>query len=140
MQWATYRDASDQTSLSRIWGGIHPPIDDIKGRIIGNKIGKEAFNFANTYFTTSLATQGENEPQKLTISPNPVIENLFINTTITNLTRIDIYDVLGNKVFSKKIDSSNAVNLSSLNRGLYFVKIYTRNEKLHFVKKIILSN
>ena len=27
LQWATYRDASDQTSLSRIWGGIHPPID-----------------------------------------------------------------------------------------------------------------
>ena len=140
LQWATYRDASDQTSLSRIWGGIHPPIDDIKGRIIGNKIGKEAFDFANTYFTTSLAAQGENDPQNLTISPNPVIENLFINTTITNLTRIDIYDVLGKRVFSKEIDSSNAVNLSSLNRGLYFVKIYTRNEKLHFVKKIIKSN
>lgn len=25
LQWATYRDASDQCSLSRIWGGIHPP-------------------------------------------------------------------------------------------------------------------
>ena len=25
LQWATYRDAADQTSLSRIWGGIHPP-------------------------------------------------------------------------------------------------------------------
>ena len=24
LQWATYRDAADQTSLSRIWGGIHP--------------------------------------------------------------------------------------------------------------------
>ncbi|MEZ5022882.1 MAG: vanadium-dependent haloperoxidase [Chitinophagales bacterium] len=24
LQWATYRDASDQCSLSRIWGGIHP--------------------------------------------------------------------------------------------------------------------
>lgn len=140
LQWATYRDASDQTSLSRIWGGIHPPIDDIKGRIIGNKIGKEAFDFANTYFTTILATQSENDPQNLTISPNPVIENLFINTTITNLTRIDIYDVLGKRVFSKEIDSSNTVNLSSLNRGLYFVKIYTRNEKLNFVKKIIKSN
>ena len=35
LQWATYRDASDQTSLSRIWGGIHPPADDIPGRIIG---------------------------------------------------------------------------------------------------------
>ena len=32
LQWATYRDASDQTSLSRIWGGIHPPADDIPGK------------------------------------------------------------------------------------------------------------
>ena len=35
LQWATYRDASDQCSLSRIWGGIHPPADDIAGRLIG---------------------------------------------------------------------------------------------------------
>ena len=140
LQWATYRDASDQTSLSRIWGGIHPPIDDIKGRIIGDKIGKEAFDFASTYFTTSLNIDSENDTQNLIISPNPVIENLFINTTITNLTRIDIYDVLGNKVFSKEIDTSNTVNLSNLNTGIYFVKIYTRKEKLHFVKKIIKSN
>ena len=50
LQWATYQDASDQTSLSRIWGGIHPPIDDIPGRIIGDKIGKEAFALAKNYF------------------------------------------------------------------------------------------
>ena len=29
LQWATYQDAADQCSLSRIWGGIHPPIDDV---------------------------------------------------------------------------------------------------------------
>ena len=51
LQWATYRDASDQTSLSRIWGGIHPPIDDIPGRLIGEKIGIEAFAFASRYFS-----------------------------------------------------------------------------------------
>ncbi len=50
LQWATYRDASDQTSLSRIWGGIHPPADDIPGRIIGAQIGAEAFQFAGQYF------------------------------------------------------------------------------------------
>ena len=32
LQWAKYYDASDQSSLSRIWGGIHPPVDDIPGR------------------------------------------------------------------------------------------------------------
>jgi hypothetical protein len=46
LQWATYRDASDQCSLSRIWGGIHPPADDIPGRLIGAVLGVEAFEFA----------------------------------------------------------------------------------------------
>jgi hypothetical protein len=50
LQWATYRDASDQTSLSRLWGGIHPPADDIPGRIIGEQIGIDAYNLARQYF------------------------------------------------------------------------------------------
>jgi hypothetical protein len=50
LQWATYQDASDQTSLSRIWGGIHPPADDIPGRIIGRSIGIGAFEKALCYF------------------------------------------------------------------------------------------
>jgi hypothetical protein len=50
LQWATYRDASDQCSLSRIWGGIHPPADDIPGRLIGIKIGTDSFLLAKTYF------------------------------------------------------------------------------------------
>ena len=53
LQWATYRDASDQTSLSRIWGGIHPPADDIPGRLIGIGIGTDAFALAETYFDGS---------------------------------------------------------------------------------------
>ena len=40
LQWATYRDASDQCSLSRIWGGIHPPCDDLPGRRIGTRSGR----------------------------------------------------------------------------------------------------
>ena len=50
LQWATYRDASDQTSLSRIWGGIHPPVDDIPGRLMGAEIAEDAFNYAETFF------------------------------------------------------------------------------------------
>ncbi len=50
LQWATYRDASDQCSLSRIWGGIHPPADDIPGRLMGVQIGIDAFNLAEQYF------------------------------------------------------------------------------------------
>lgn len=50
LQWAKYYDASDQCSLSRIWGGIHPPADDIPGRLIGIEVGKQAFDHAVRYF------------------------------------------------------------------------------------------
>jgi hypothetical protein len=49
-QWATYRDAAEQSSLSRIWGGIHPPVDDIPGRVIGAQIGQAAYRLASDYF------------------------------------------------------------------------------------------
>lgn len=50
LQWATYRDAADEASLSRIWAGTNPPFDDIPGRLIGARIGTEAFRFAQNYF------------------------------------------------------------------------------------------
>jgi hypothetical protein len=42
LQWATYRDAADQCALSRIWGGIHPPMDDIRGRVVGSQVAQRA--------------------------------------------------------------------------------------------------
>lgn len=54
LQWASYKDASDQASLSRIWGGIHPPFDDIPGRLIGEQVGTAAHNKAKTYYSGSV--------------------------------------------------------------------------------------
>ena len=50
LQWASYFDASDQCSLSRIWGGIHPIIDDIPGRVIGSIVGPDAWDQASELF------------------------------------------------------------------------------------------
>lgn len=50
LQWATYRDASDQTSLSRIWGGIHPPLDDVPGRLMGVQVASHVWSRAELYF------------------------------------------------------------------------------------------
>ena len=54
LQWATYQDAADQCSLSRIWGGIHPPADDLPGRQIGSEVGSDAFAAALGYFSGEL--------------------------------------------------------------------------------------
>jgi len=41
-QWATYFDASDQSGVSRVYGGIHASYDDLPARVIGSQIGKAA--------------------------------------------------------------------------------------------------
>lgn len=50
LQYASFYDASDQTSLSRIWGGIHPPQDDLVSRHIGARIAIDAVAHALTLF------------------------------------------------------------------------------------------
>ena len=36
--------------ISRLFGGIHVPADDLAGRIVGSQCGKIAWQLAQTYF------------------------------------------------------------------------------------------
>jgi len=50
LQWASYYDAADQVGLSRIWGGIHPPVDDLTGRRVGAEAGRSSWALAQKFF------------------------------------------------------------------------------------------
>jgi hypothetical protein len=49
-QWATYFDAADAAGVSRIWGGIHPSVDDLTGRRVGSQVGLGAWGLAKQYY------------------------------------------------------------------------------------------
>lgn len=136
LQWATYRDASDQCSLSRIWGGIHPPLDDIPGRIIGGKIGNEAFRFALPYFTGK-ATQNVTDTADVLVYPNPVFNELTIETKNENSSKsLIIYDMQGKLILTRIIyGETNKINVESLFKGIYLLDI--SNEKRTTTKLIM---
>lgn len=79
LQWATYVDASDQCSLSRIWGGIHPPADDIPGRIMGKHIGPKVYNKAVTYFNTDAPRVVEVNVSNTVVNDGNVADGLTID-------------------------------------------------------------
>lgn len=120
IQWATYRDASDQCSLSRIWGGIHVPIDDIPGRIIGKAVGLEAFAFGEKYFTGEIAAEG-------VVFPNPANDKITILYKTDKNFEAVIFDVLGRNVLQLKtnFNTNNEfdIDVSNLRPGLYFVSL-----------------
>ena len=53
LQWATYYDAADEAGISRLYGGIHVPADDFAGRIMGSRIGKDAYARALEVFAAT---------------------------------------------------------------------------------------
>ena len=54
LEWASYYDAADQAGISRIWGGIHPPVDDFTGRRVGSQVGQAVWALAQQYFDGSI--------------------------------------------------------------------------------------
>jgi hypothetical protein len=50
LQWATYQDASDEAGVSRLYGGIHVRADDLEGRVLGARVGADAWALAQTFY------------------------------------------------------------------------------------------
>lgn len=130
LQWATYRDASDQTSLSRIWGGIHPPADDIPGRLIGERVGIDAFEHATRYFEGQLPTSSEKSSltqASIDIFPNPVQSGSPLQVHLKGepqIERIDVFNVLGQRLYTSLANRRHStVETHSLAPGAYFVRI-----------------
>ena len=107
LQWATYRDAADQTSLSRIWGGIHPPADDIPGRTIGTRIGVDAFVLAESYFGQPATAVAEDftadRPTAFVLSqnyPNPFNSSTAIAFDLPRQGAVEltVYTIAGQQV------------------------------------------
>ncbi|KAB8153462.1 T9SS type A sorting domain-containing protein [Kordia sp. TARA_039_SRF] len=137
LQWATYRDASDQTSLSRIWGGIHPPIDDIRGRIIGIQVGIDAYNKATNYFNGTLSTE-EFTQNTTKVYPVPFTNQLTIETANETISKVDLYSIEGRLVFTKTINATQkTIHMPSLQAGLYFLKGYDTTGKIVLQEKVI---
>lgn len=65
LQWATYYDAADEAGESRLYGGIHVSPDDGPGRIMGSKIGRSAFAYAQQFWDRSII-----ENPRLTLAAN----------------------------------------------------------------------
>ena len=135
LQWATYRDASDQTSLSRIWGGIHPPADDIPGRLIGIDIGHDAFARAEQYFdgvrVDPSNSDGANNELSVKLYPNPIRNGNQLNIDFREValsTQISVYNILGQVVLEETVTETGAevcvaLNVGNLAPGIYFVRM-----------------
>lgn len=139
LQWATYRDASDQCSLSRIWGGIHPPVDDIPGRLLGTVLGPQAYRFATKLFNKNSTTAIQKQTlDDVKILNNPVSEDLIIENQNLNQINVSLYRLDG-KFMGEHIlsGSRQSISVKHLTPGYYVVKFTDAKNNSTTAKKII---
>ncbi len=129
LQWATYRDASDQCSLSRIWGGIHPPADDIPGRKMGIVIGTEAFGLAEKYFSGEVAPV--DIASKGLLFPNPIASNQLLSVLVSRAAdalEVEVLDLQGRTLYRAQFDEPQSpvfvqVPIRQFAAGVYLVRV-----------------
>ena len=82
--------------------------------------------------TATIATSiKENKKTDLIVYPNPSANGLFTFDlgAVTGKTIITVYDIIGNEILSKEINSGNkqTIDLSNQANGSYFIKIKNSN-------------
>jgi hypothetical protein len=70
------------------------------------------------------------DENSISIYPNPVYDKLFINAD-TPIEKIEIFNVLGEKIHSVKYNNVNLIdlNIKYINNGSYFIMIYSNKGK-----------
>ena len=128
LQWATYRDAADQCSLSRIWGGIHPPADDLPGRRLGVTLGQDAVALAERFFAGTAPVDAEVGPvadNEIRAFPSPVVAGRHVTVRLPEGGgEVAVFDVQGRRVSAQSATGPTvSLSTSGLAPGAYVVRL-----------------
>ncbi|MDR2652343.1 MAG: T9SS type A sorting domain-containing protein [Prevotellaceae bacterium] len=106
---------ADVTIVPILFGYIFSPENIILQNITQNHINQ---NFAAN-LNSSIAANSFNE---LSICPNPVKDQLIIDSELLTINNVEICDIAGKALSTH---STNTINMSNLAQGVYLVKIKT---------------
>jgi len=86
----------------------------------------------------TVSTSGPIRPGELTISPNPVKDNLQIDE-LGRISRLDIYNLFGQRIASVSAGNSNStsVSVSELFQGTYILTGYSSKGELLAVSRFV---
>ncbi len=128
----TRNDYHENTSNTYAQGNRNPFIDNpyLANVIWGTPTGSN--DAENRWEPLSIEEFTQNA---IKIFPNPVKNILHIDLSNPIATQIEIFDILGKKVFNQNINNSDSINIEVLHSGIYIIKITQNNASVS--KKLI---
>ena len=95
-------------------------------------------NFETAYGNVLNVTE-QDFIKSISVYPNPISSTFTLKTSSNDLSglSIQIFNVIGKKVYEEKGLKSNTINVSELNTGIYILKIMseTQQKTIKLIKK-----
>ena len=142
-KWAYFSVDLSEYANQNLWLAIrHFKSYDIFILCIDDISINDFSRYLSSKYTFTISKDGvnliENINNLISIYPNPVKDNLFINSEIET-EEIVVFDALGRQQDNKTtgLQGMTSIDVSDLNSGIYFVKIKTNNGVVmkQFIKK-----
>lgn len=128
--WYSYTFDASITAVNIIYNngdGMQLPDKFIEGDVCFNDI----LETVSCDLPTSIQVESA---AKLTVYPNPVADQLFINSTF-DVEKLVIYSITGSKVLETNLlQSGQPINVASLNQGFYFVTVISPDGNRNTIK------
>ncbi|WP_066226184.1 S8 family serine peptidase [Formosa haliotis] len=101
-----------------------------------NLLGYGIPNFATALENGNLTVGNHTKDLQVVVYPNPTSQNLYFKTTSeTPEITVSVFDVLGHLVLEKTMSNQHVLDVSTLEEGMYMLRITSLNRSL--TKKII---
>ena len=84
----------------------------------------------------------EQNHHRVNIFPNPANDKFTITNDELNITKIEIFDVSGRKLSTNQLiatSSHHLINISHLQSGIYFVKIYSKENQIITKQLVVIK-
>jgi len=128
MKYRIYKNSTDSTY--DYWAEYNTDMPD------SSKFNSEGVSFVTKFNEGSVNIHSIE--YKVSIYPNPAKESLFIDLPDENQAKLEIISISGQIVQTKFIRKKAQIEVSSLPKGVYFLKIMSHNQVI--VEKIAISN
>ena len=79
----------------------------------------------------------ENTLAGVTVYPNPSNGIITVTNNNASTNNIIVYDMLGNRLYSKEVSSSTNIDLSSNGAGIYLVQV--SNEYGSMIERVVIK-
>jgi len=95
--------------------------------INNNSESSDRVMFDNISWTCGLLSVADYNLETIKLHPNPIKNNLTVDLKSNLNTDIEIFDILGKRVYNNTISKTSNLNLQALKTGIYIVKLTQGN-------------